>query len=205
MTDASVSHDAPTDETSATLLSRVRLQNPEAWERLVYLYAPLVYRWCRQAGLQEAAASDVGQEVFRSVFRAIGGFEHRPGVASFRGWLKTITKRKICDYRRGMGPDGGEGGSDAQAKLMAIPEDAGDDSDAPADPSERMILLRRAVDLVLDKVSEINRQAFLRTVVQEQPAAEVARDLDISLNQVYLAKSRIKKLIRTEFEGLIEE
>jgi hypothetical protein len=33
----------------------------------------------------------------------------------------------------------------------------------------------------------------------------VARDLGITLNAVYLAKSRVKRRIREEFDGLLEE
>ncbi|HUT93224.1 MAG TPA: hypothetical protein VMY37_27415 [Thermoguttaceae bacterium] len=37
---------------SSTLLDRVRAQRPEAWQRLVDLYGPVVCRWCRQSGLR---------------------------------------------------------------------------------------------------------------------------------------------------------
>src|SRR5262245_31027019 len=55
--------------TSSGLLERVKAQDQAAWERLVSLYSPLLYRWCRQAGLQAEDARDIGQEVFTAVAR----------------------------------------------------------------------------------------------------------------------------------------
>ena len=37
---------------SSTLLERIRNRRPEAWQRLVDLYGPVVYRWCRQLGVK---------------------------------------------------------------------------------------------------------------------------------------------------------
>src|SRR6478672_4582250 len=53
--------------TSLSLLERAKANDRSAWDRIVCLYAPLVYRWCRRFGLQEADALDVGQDVLRSV------------------------------------------------------------------------------------------------------------------------------------------
>ena len=36
----------------------------EAWQRLLYLYAPLVRYWCRTWGMQGADAEDIQQDVF---------------------------------------------------------------------------------------------------------------------------------------------
>ena len=39
-----------------SLLVRLKSENPEAWRRLADLYGPVVYEWCRRAGLQAADA-----------------------------------------------------------------------------------------------------------------------------------------------------
>src|SRR5262249_18529030 len=43
--------------TSLGLLERVKACDPAAWERVVSVYGPLIDRWSRQAGLQEADAA----------------------------------------------------------------------------------------------------------------------------------------------------
>src|SRR5262245_36645258 len=86
--------------TSLTLLQRVQARQPDAWERLVDLYAPLVLHWCRRGGLHGDDADDVFQEVFRSLAEHIADFRRdRPGD-SFRGWLRTITRNKLLDHFR---------------------------------------------------------------------------------------------------------
>ena len=77
--------------TSASLLDRVRQLDPEAWDRLTRLYSPLVYRWCRQAALQDTDAADVSQEVFRSVAGGIAKFHRDQPGDSFRGWLWSLS------------------------------------------------------------------------------------------------------------------
>ena len=72
--------------TSATLIQLVKIRDEDACRRLLDLYVPSVYSWCRCSGMQAQDAADVVQEVFRAVFRGIDGFRHeRPGD-TFRGW-----------------------------------------------------------------------------------------------------------------------
>src|SRR4051794_38956050 len=80
------------DATSPSLLLRVQGNQAAAWERLVELYAPLVYHWCRRARLGEEDTADVFQEVFRAVARTIGAFRRDRAGDTFRGWLRTITR-----------------------------------------------------------------------------------------------------------------
>src|ERR1043166_3893337 len=86
--------------TSPSLLLRVQANDQIAWTRLVDLYAPLVYHWCRRAQLGPEDTGDVFQETFRAVSQHIHAFRRdRPGD-SFRGWLRTITQNKIRDHFR---------------------------------------------------------------------------------------------------------
>src|SRR5262249_59291958 len=62
----------PASATSLSLLERLRADDPDAWNRLVRLYGPLVLYWGRRAGLNEADAADLLQDVFRSVAGARG-------------------------------------------------------------------------------------------------------------------------------------
>ena len=58
----------PSPQTRPSLLVRLKdAADHEAWRQLVELYAPLVYRFVRRRGLQDADAADLTQEVLRAV------------------------------------------------------------------------------------------------------------------------------------------
>jgi hypothetical protein len=56
----------------------VRLRNADdgpAWAEFLEIYTPAVYGFARKCGLQDADASDVTQDVFRTVFDSISKFQ----------------------------------------------------------------------------------------------------------------------------------
>ena len=55
--------------TSTSLIRNAKANDAQAWHRLVHAYGRRVYRWGRLAGLQPADASNIVQEVLRSVAR----------------------------------------------------------------------------------------------------------------------------------------
>lgn len=202
MTDPGVSSGGAPNLTSTSLLERARGQDKQAWERLVELYTPLVYSWCRRSGLQPADAADVGQEVFRAVARGLAGFRRDRAGDSFRGWLRTITLNKVRDFidaRRRCPP--GAGGSEAAYEFEQLPEPESE-ADLSAD---RQLLYQRALEVVRTEFEERTWQAFWRVVVEDVPADEAARQLGTTVNAVYLAKSRVLRRLREEFADLIED
>src|ERR1700736_4307969 len=59
-------------ETRPSLLVRIRdAQDRDAWGQFVELYGPVVYRFGRKRGLQDADAADLTQTVFQAVSGAI--------------------------------------------------------------------------------------------------------------------------------------
>ncbi len=191
--------------TSTSLLGRAKAGEGQAWHRLVDLYTPLIYEWCRRQGLQAEDASDVGQEVFVAVARSIDGFRRDRPNDSFRGWLWTITRNKIRDhFRNRKGQPDAQGGTDAQRRLAEVPEQPPDASHSSLPGKAGDSLQQRAVELVHASVEERTWQAFWRVAVEGEEVAAVARELGISVQAVYDAKYRIRRKIRQELDGLIE-
>jgi RNA polymerase sigma-70 factor, ECF subfamily len=187
--------------TSLSLLERARARDQVAWVRLTDLYGPLVRRWCLRAGLQAADASDVTQEVFAVVARAIGRFRRdRPGD-TFRGWLYTITRNKIRDRAR-RAEVLGVGGTDIQFRLALLP--ANDSGQEPSEDAEgERALYLQAIEMIRGEFEPKTWTAFWMVTVDGRGAADAAEELGVSPNAVYLARSRILRRLRQEFEGLI--
>jgi RNA polymerase sigma-70 factor (ECF subfamily) len=106
--------------TSSSLLDRVRADEAGAWDRLVALYAPLLYHWCRRFRLQEEDLADVFQEVFKTLVVHIGQFRRVRQNDTFRGWLWTIARSKVLDLLRKRSREA-PGGGGAGGDLSQIP------------------------------------------------------------------------------------
>jgi RNA polymerase sigma-70 factor (ECF subfamily) len=182
--------------TSPSLLGRVLAREPAAWDRLVALYAPLVWHWCRSCGLQEQDQADVFQEVFQAVAGHLDQFQ-QSAQGTFRGWLRTITRHKVCDlFRRRQREPVGAGGSEAQRRLSQVPGRELFDEDSQAEQAAEQGLIHRALELIREEFTERTWQAFWRTTVDEQAAADVAQDLDMSPGAVRVAKCRVLQRLR---------
>ncbi len=189
---------------SSTLLQRVKAHRPEAWERLVDLYGPVVYRWCRLSGVKPEDAADVVQEVFGAVASHIGGFRRRRPGDSFSAWLATITRNKIRDhFRRRQDRPEARGGTDAQQLLLELAE-IPDFSQQSSRGDAGDILPRRALELVRAECENRTWEAFWRAAVDGRAPADIAEDLGMTLHAVYKAKSRVLRRLRQELDGLLD-
>jgi RNA polymerase sigma-70 factor (ECF subfamily) len=196
--------------TSMSLLAGARLRDPEAWRRMAGLYTPLIRYWCRKGGLAEDAVDDLVQETLSAVLRGLPTFERSGAGGSFRGWLRTIVRNKLNDfYRARRDKATATGGTDAHLDLGRLPDPFGSDLDEPGqgdtrEATETGLVFRAAVDLIRTEFETVTQQAFWLTTVEERPPADVAKQLGITLNAVYKAKSRVLRRLREVLEGLEE-
>src|SRR5262249_55617213 len=89
-----------TSATRVSLLGRLRL-NPldqAAWNEFVDRYGPMIFRWCRQQGLQGVDAEDVTQNVLLKLARRMRTFVYQPERGRFRDWLRTVFRGAWCDF-----------------------------------------------------------------------------------------------------------
>jgi len=188
--------------TPLSLLDRVRAHDPEAWERLIRLYRPLILFWCGKSGLRAEDAEDVTQEVFAAAAAGLDRFRRdRPGD-TFRGWLRGITRNQILlSFRRNQGRPLAEGGSDAWQNLQGIPDPLpGPGEDEQVEMNQ---LYQRAVELVRDKFEERTWQAFWLTVIHGRIPATLTEELGMSVASIRQAKSRVLRLLKQELGDVL--
>jgi RNA polymerase sigma-70 factor (ECF subfamily) len=185
--------------TSRSLLDRVRVNEPAAWNRLVDLYGPLVFRWCRRWDLPEQDLADVFQEVFQAVASHVNRFRREQRGDSFRGWLRTITQNKVRDHFRKLGREPlGMGGTEAQLWLAHLPSRKLPDEDESGETAGDRSLFRRALELIRGEFEGRTWQAFWQTAVEGRDGRDVAADLGMSPGAVRVAKSRVLRRLREE-------
>jgi RNA polymerase sigma-70 factor (ECF subfamily) len=194
--------EAPPTATPSSLLERLRAADDgPAWERLLRLYRPRVAGWCRKAGVSAEDAADVCQEVFQAVARGIVGFRRDRPADSFRGWLYTITRRRLLDHwRRAARQPQAAGGSEVYDRLLDLPaaEPPGSEAGDAWEECQRRVRVIRA------EFEERTWEAFWRVTVDGRTAVEVAAELGMTPGAVYVAKSRVLRRLREEFGGLPE-
>ena len=184
--------------TSASLLLRLRQPDEQrAWDQFVDLYTPLLFHWSLRLGLKEADAADLVQDVFLVLSQQMAAFQY-DGRKSFRGWLRTILHNKFHDRRRRAALP--FAGGEVTLDQLPSPE-----PDADLDETEyRQFLVSRALEVMQAEFQPTTWKACWEHVVADRPAADVARELGITPNAVYLAKSRVLRRLRVELDGLLD-
>ena len=200
VSDISVYMDSGTG-TSTGLLQRALLRQPDAWNKLVSLYGPLVYWWCRRWGLQPSDAENVGQEVFMRVFEQLPAF--RGGGQNFRGWILQIARNCFLNHvRERKSETQATGGSDGQHRLAELPAARVEQADDVCEVES--LLLRQAISLLHSEFSSRDVDAFSQLVFSRRQPAEVAAAMNVSTSVVYRLKSRVLRRLREEFAELID-
>ena len=187
---------------SSSVLERARQGDDAAFQRIAQLYTGLVYHWCRRNGLSPEDAEDVGQQVFLAVSRNLDGFRREKPGDSFRGWLRIITRSRIADHFRENSGRETAGGGDSSWNVSSpeLPDDADESRHV-----EIVMLYERAVTFVRSEFAESDFQAFHQVIVEGAAPKDVAAKLGVSLNSIYIAKSRILKRLRDEFGELLDD
>lgn len=191
-------------ETSASLLDRLRHSGqPEDWQQLLDIYTPLIRNWLRRYSASEQDAEDVVQEVLAVVVRKLPLFE-RERIGSFRSWLRTISVNCLRDsWRRDRFRPNAAGGSDFRMVLEQW-EDPGSELSQLWNEQHDQHVLQALLEQIRPNINDTTWQAFRRTAMDNEPATEVAADLGLTVNQVYIARSRTMARLREIGQGLIE-
>jgi len=185
--------------TPVSLLERLRQPNQAAaWDRFVHLYTPLLCHWSHRLGLRGQDIEDLVQEILTVLVQRLPEFQYDPDKR-FRGWLWTVTLNKWRERFRRI-PTKTEGTGPHVLDELPDPNSA----EGISEVEYRQYLTRRAMELMCSEFKPATWKAFWECVVNERPAAEVARELELSENAVYLAKGRVLRLLRKELEGLLD-
>jgi RNA polymerase sigma-70 factor (ECF subfamily) len=193
-------------DTRKTLIARLRITNSDtrSWAEFYDLYWKLVYSVALKAGLSPSDAEDVVQETFLKVSKHIKKFEYDPHKGRFRNWLCLITKQQVANHYR------------KSKKLPELPSFWNEDPDKPfteiPDPTnqwddiweaeDHKHTMHLAMTRLQDKVKPKQYQIFRAHCIKGMSVESVTEILEVSANEVYLAKSRVMPLFEEEVRAL---
>lgn len=187
--------------TPVSLLLRLKEPKAEmAWQRFVELYTPLLFFWARKAGLRAPDDADLVQDVFAVLVRKLPEFDYDAG-RSFRGWLRTVVLNQWRDRQRRKVAAHALG-TMADVDVAELPDPRVDEEFW--EHEHRQQLVSRAMTVMKAEFEESTWRACWECVVRGREVAEVAAELGLSRNAVYVAKCRVLRRLRQELQGLLD-
>ena len=186
-------------------MNRLRLGgDTEAWGRMFELYRPLLMAWLRKYDVQAADADDLVQEVLLAVSTGLKSFDHNGRTGAFRTWLRNIHVNRLRTFwgarnRRPLAA----GDSDIERRLTQL-EDSASATSRLWDRQHDLFVLQQLLELSRARFSPETWTAFTRVALNGERPEIVAREMGLSLNAIFIAKSRVLSRLRQEAGGLVE-
>jgi RNA polymerase sigma-70 factor (ECF subfamily) len=191
--------------TPRSLLERLNDRaDAEAWRRMLSVYEPWLRGWLTRQGLQPADVEDLLQDVLLAVSQELPGFVHNGRNGAFRCWLKAILSNRLRHFLRTRQNREGMLAQQPMSGVVDQLDDPASELSRQWDQEHDQQLVRRMLANVRAEFNDATWRIFQLLVLEDRPAAEVARTVGVSANAVYVAKSRVLSRLREELRGLIE-
>lgn len=193
------------DETSLSLIDRLQSsENSTSWLQLNEIYGPLLNKWLRRYHLQSADAEDVVQEVLMAVAKELPSFEHNGRPGAFRSWLRSVMVHRLLGYWR-IRNRLPKSGADSRLQLeIEQLQDPNSELSQVWNREHDEAIVRKLLQACEEHFSQQTWQAFKRVALEGVEPKQVASELGMSLNAVFIAKSRVLTRMRSEAKGLVE-
>jgi RNA polymerase sigma-70 factor, ECF subfamily len=162
---------------------------PAEFERVYDEHFAFVWRTLRLLGVAEAALEDATQDVFVVVSHKLPTFA---GRSSLRTWIFAIVQHTASNHRR----------SHRRKQKPLVPlTDAFAGHEPTPQAHVEALDAARAIERHCETLDTERRALFVLALIEEVPAAEIARALGVPTNTVY---SRVR-LLRAGFERALRQ
>jgi RNA polymerase sigma-70 factor (ECF subfamily) len=196
--------------TRHSLLTRLKdWTDQDSWRDFFETYWRLIYGLALKAGLTEAEAQDVVQEVVIETAKKIGTFKYDRKVGSFKSWLRQLTRWRIRDQLRKRRREHLPLPSPLREEGTATDEYSqwphASEIDPDWDEEWRKNLLDAAGENLRKLIPPRHYQVFDLHVRRGLSVPDIARLTGISPAGVYVIKFRTLGLLRKEMRRLEKE
>lgn len=183
--------------TTSTILEKLHdFDNRSAWDRLVSRFRTPIVSFALRMGLRQPDAEDVAQEALMAFAESYRAGKYDPTCGRLSDWLFGIAYRQLLSLRKRLGRREKTVASNGEATSFwsGLP----DEQEATRSWNEEWAraVLQQCLQQVRMEVEPTTFHAFELTALVKRPAAEVAGELEISRNAVFIAKHRVLKRLR---------
>jgi DNA-directed RNA polymerase specialized sigma24 family protein len=175
--------------------------NELAWSHIDARYRPVIVGLARRLGLRDSEADEVGQQTLSEFVRAYRERRYDRAKGRLSSWILGIAHHTALKSLRNTRRDG------SATALEHVPA-------SPDEPHLRSIwtderdrcILERALGMLRDESAVDDRTllAFELVGLRAVPAAQAAEQCGMSVDQVYVAKNRVTKRLRSLVAELTE-
>lgn len=186
--------------TTTRMLDALRDPNErEVWQSFVSQFGPIIHGVVMHVGVPRRDADDVVQETLLEFVQSMRSGKYERGRGRMRQYLRGIARHRAIDALRRLKHEPRGGGDTVIGGL-------GDEQEFNAawDREDQHVLSVRALDELkaTSRAADANLRAFELIVQRGLPAEDVARECGLSVEQVYVAKSRLSARFREIYERL---
>jgi RNA polymerase sigma-70 factor (ECF subfamily) len=180
-------------DTRVSVIVGVCRQDPQRWREFDAIYRPILFAYLHKRGVSKSDAGDIVQDIFVKLLGKIHTYNR--GRCKFRTWLFSVAHNTLIDHARRKA---------AYKKAM----DGWVAQVLKATPSESLVMAEEWVKLHREKILEHALKTvhartsskvwacFEQRLLRNRPAAEIAAELKIELNVVYVYSGRVLKQVR---------
>lgn len=187
------------EQTTTALLEGLReSENTEIWQEFDARYRPIIVGFAIRLGLGETDAHDVAQETMVRFLTAYRAGQYESGRGRLRSWIIGIARNCAREAWSKAARDPARRGS----SVVEQHADNGEIEEIWDAECARTVLKRSLTRLRMEtSFHESTVRAFEEVVVRQRQPSEVADEMGLSRNEVYLAKHRCL----TKLRGLIAD
>ncbi|MCU0913997.1 MAG: sigma-70 family RNA polymerase sigma factor [Planctomycetes bacterium] len=168
---------------------------PQAWGRFCDCFRPVVVEFALKLGLPAPDAEDAAQETMVAFLQALRGGKYDRDKGRLSHWLFGVARRVILNLRDRRPPEQLIVDRTTGTSFWDLIEDD-HDLQQSWETQWRQMVLTRSLEQVRREFEPGVVNAFELYALRGMPVEEVTRQLNVSRNAVYIAKSRVLSRLR---------
>lgn len=185
--------------TTTALLSALHDVKDPAWEAFDDRFRPILVGFARSWQLPEADAIDVAQESLTQFARDYRDGRYNREKGRLSSWLISIARNRIVDTQRSMKRRGQLSGEAAMIEVATE-----DHLTREWTLSRERAILDQAIALLrsTSRTSDATMLAWELVAMKGVPVIEASSQTGLSVDEVYVAKNRVTKRLRSIVEDI---
>ena len=189
-----------------TLIEKIsKTQDESSWQEFVRYYERYLYVVVRNMNIQHHDCEEIVQGVMLKVWDKLKEFQYHPSKGKFRYWLCAIARNAVIDFiRRQQSQQRRKDGLRQQEEISESGINTLPEVEEIAEREWQNYLANLALDKIRKEFKDTHVTCFLR-FTEGIAVADIAKEVDLSENSVYVYKSRVQDSLIKEVKRLEQE